>query len=130
MDLQDYEKFKDNETKTVEFENGLTIRYPLGPFQQPVEIPVWIGKVGGEIRAEVRFSLYWKTDSSIDLKFNIKLYEGTSEETNELGGEKSGTVNIPKDMSAELNTKVTNTAESEPRDFVEVKMLFKNDVRG
>ena len=129
MFLQDYEKIKENETKSVDFENGLTIRYPLGPFQPPVEIPVWIEKVGGEIRAEVRFSMYWKTDSSIDLKYNIKLYEGTSEETTELGGEKSGTVNIPKDMTINLNTKVTNTAESEDRDFVEVKMKFKNDKR-
>ena len=129
MILHDYENIKEDEEKTSQFHEGLTITYQLGPFQPPVELPVWIDTVGGEIRGEVRLSMHWKTDSSIDLKYNIKLYEGTSTDTTDLDGEDSDMINIPNDRSVDLDKRVTNTDEREPRDYINLNLHISNKKR-
>ncbi len=131
MELNDEESFASDENDIFKFaDSGIpTTTFQLGPFQQThVELPVWINKLGGEVRGEVRFVLDWKTDSSIDVKFNIKLYEGTSEDTDDLDGEADGTVNIPKDTTKMINAKVTNTDEDD-NDFVHIIMKITNNRR-
>lgn len=131
MILHDYEPepFADDEEKTSVFSvSGIPTTFQLGPFQTHADVPVWIDKVGGEVRGEIRLALDWKTDSSVDVKFNIKLYEGTSEETTDLDGEMSGTVNVPKDTTGLINEKVLNTDEGS-NDFIKLDMTIKNNKR-
>ncbi len=128
MVLHDYEDFGDDEEKTASFNVGVPITYQLGPFDTHVDIPVWIEKVGGEVRGEVLLTLDWKTDSSIDVKYNIKLYEGTSEDTTDLDGEKSGVLNVPKDSLRNLNETVLNTDEGD-NDFIKLEMKITNNRR-
>ncbi|MGD9672554.1 MAG: S8 family serine peptidase [Candidatus Nitrosocosmicus sp.] len=128
MVLHDYEDFGDDEEKTVSFNAGVPQIFQLGPFQTYVDIPVWIDKVGGEVRGEIRLTLDWKTDSSIDVHYNIKLYEGTSEDTTDLDGEKSGLLNVPKDSSRNLNETVLNTDEG-ANDFIKLEMKITNNRR-
>ena len=129
MVLHDYETFANDEEKTVDFSgSGIPTTHQLGPFQTHVDLPVWIDKVGGEIRGEVRLILDWKNDSSVDVKFNIKLYEGTSEDTTDLDGEESGILNIPKDTTGNLSEEVWNTDEGSP-DFIKLNMTIENKKR-
>ena len=74
MDLQDYEPepWANNEVKTVKYDgedpNAPPIKYQVRSFQPIVELPFWSENVGGEIRGEVSRSLFWKADSSVDLR--------------------------------------------------------------
>lgn len=68
MVLHDYEPepFADDEEKTSVFSvSGIPTTFQLGPFQTHSDLPVWIEKVGGEVRGEVRLTLNWKNDSSL-----------------------------------------------------------------
>jgi hypothetical protein len=97
-----------------------------GPFFTHVEIP-WIERDDGdEIRIEVLLILDWRMDSSIDVKWNVKLFEGTSADTDDLDGEGSGTINIPKDTTRPLDVVVTNTEEDDD-DSVELKLKISNN---
>ena len=51
------------------------------------QLPFSSENVGGEIRGEASLSLLWKTDSSVDLRYDIRLYEGETPFTDELNGE-------------------------------------------
>lgn len=130
MNLNDEENFGADETKTSQFfESRIPAIYQLGPFQQThVELLPWINDVGGEVRGEVRFILDWKTDSSVDVSYNIKLYEGTSADTDDLDGEDDGKLNIPKDTIGSFTKKVTNTDEDD-NDFIEIIMKIYNNRR-
>jgi subtilisin family serine protease len=129
MVLHDYETFTDDEEKTSVFSvSGIPTTFQLGPFQTHVDLPVWIDKVGGEVRGEVRLTLDWKNNSSIDVRYNIRLYEGTSEDTTDLDGEITGILNVPKDNTGNLSEKVMNTDENSP-DFIKLDMTIKNNKR-
>ncbi|MDN5846000.1 MAG: S8 family serine peptidase [Candidatus Nitrosocosmicus sp.] len=133
MVLHDYEPdiiatVPDEEKTSVFSVSGIPTTWQVGPFQTHVDIPAWIDKVGGEVRGEVRLALDWKTDSSIDVNFNIKLYEGTSEETDDLDGELTGTLNIPKNTTGLITEKVMNTAE-DSEDFIQLSMTIANNQR-
>jgi len=128
MVLHDYEDFGDDEEKTASFNGGVPATYQLGPFDTHVDIPVWIEKVGGEVRGEIRLTLDWKTNSSIDVNYNIRLYEGTSEDTTDLDGEKSGLLNVPKDGVGNLNETVLNDDEGD-NDFIKLDLKITNNKR-
>ena len=70
----------------------------------------------------------WKTDSSIDVNYNIKLYEGTSEDTTDLDGEKSGLLNVPKDGVGNLKETVLNEDEGD-NDFIKLDLKISNNRR-
>lgn len=133
MVLHDYEPdvivpVPDEEKTSVFSVSGIPTTHQLGPFQTHIGLPVWIDKVGGEVRGEVRLTLDWKNDSSVDVGYNIKLYEGTSEETTDLDGEKSGSLNVKKDTTGFLDDTVLNTDESS-NDFIKLGMTIQNNKR-
>ena len=43
-------------------------------------------------------ALLWKTDSSVDLRYDIRVYEGETPFTDELDVEERGIKNIPQDQ--------------------------------
>jgi hypothetical protein len=86
----------------------------------------YIKKFGGEIRVEARYDLTWSADLSITVACNVKLYEGTSEDTGDLDGERGDIVIVNKDQeNVPLNIHVTNTAE-EDDDYVRLDSLISN----
>lgn len=88
----------------------------------------WEERMGGEIRVEVRLKLDWKTDLSVSVWCNVKLYEGTSESTSDLDGEKTETHNILKDSTKEIKIFVRNDDENDD-DHVDLSLIIANNVQ-
>jgi hypothetical protein len=54
--------------------------------------------MGGEIRIELRFNVDWNMDRSVTVTANAKMYEGTSESTDDLDDEENAVpLIVPKD---------------------------------
>ena len=84
-----------------------------------------IEKMGGEVRVELRLKFDWKLNCSVDMWYEAKLYEGTSEETNDLEDTKAGTINIPKDANVPLTIKLKNT-EFDGGDTADITLNIRN----
>jgi hypothetical protein len=111
MQLKDEENVGDDEfaTRTRNF----IPNYRIGAFSTFAD-GFWAEKMGGEVRAELYFRLNWQMDSSIRIDCNLKLFEGTSEDTSDLDGEKNGTWFVPKDAeNFEIKMFVSNTDEDD-----------------
>jgi hypothetical protein len=131
MDIEDEENIGKNEYAYRTFSpEGTTSSIFLGPiktgpFEPHAEI-TWVEKMGGEIRVEALLIIDWRRDSSVDVKWDIKLFEGTSEDTSDLDGEESGAFTIPKDKTHDLVVFVRNTDEDDD-DSVDFKMKISNN---
>lgn len=124
MKMEDYENFGDNEYATRNFARHSDV----GPYGTHDEIH-WTEKMGGEIRVELVLKIDWRVDLSIDIAWHVKLFEGTSEETSDLDGERSGTHKVPKDAANTLSISVWNTDEDEPQDRADITFDLTNSVR-
>jgi hypothetical protein len=123
-------RIKDAETfGSDEFvDEGVGIRpIYVGP-QHKQDSVTWTRKMGGEIRVEARFDVFWQPDMSVDLSLNVKLFEGTSEDTDDLDGERGTVLHVLKDQeNVPLNIFVRNDAEDDD-DYVDLKLLVSNVV--
>jgi hypothetical protein len=124
MKIEDYENFGDNEHAT----RHMARHSDVGPYGTHDEIH-WTEKMGGEIRVELVLKIDWRVDFSIDVAWHVKLFEGTSEETSDLDGERSGSINVPKDAVKTLSFSVWNTDEDDPEDRADVTIDLTNEVR-
>jgi hypothetical protein len=97
----------------------------VGPTHKQDSAP-WTRKMGGEIRVEAQFDFFWKPDLSVDVAYNVKLFEGTSEDTGDLDGQRGGVVTLLKDQAnVPLNIFVRNDDEDDD-DYVDLKLLLSN----
>jgi len=124
MKIEDYEDFEDNEHAT----RNMARNSVVGPDGTHDEIQ-WTEKMGGEIRVELVLKIDWKIDLSIDIAWHVKLFEGTSEETSDLDGERSGTFKVPKDETKTLSFAVWNSDEDDPEDRADITFELTNAVR-
>jgi hypothetical protein len=124
MKIEDYENFGDNEHAT----RNMARNSDVGPFGTHDEIQ-WTEKMGGEIRIELVLKIDWRIDLSIDIAWHVKLFEGTSEETSDLDGERSGTFKVGKDETRTLSFSVWNTDEDDPEDRADITFELTNSVR-
>ena len=122
--MEDYENFGDNEYATRNFARHSDI----GPYGTHDEV-AWTETMGGEIRVELVLKIDWRIDLSIDIAWHAKLFEGTSEDTSDLDGERSGTFNVPKDAVNTLSIAIWNTDEDEPQDRADITLDLTNSVR-
>jgi hypothetical protein len=125
MNIKDEENWPDDDeyaTRTF-FQNGIQV----GPFGTHAETS-WTERMGGEIRVEVYLRLDWKINSSVDIWYDVKLFEGTSESTSDLDGERSGTVNVARDTTYDLRVFVKNDDEDDD-DHVDLSLLISNSRR-
>lgn len=70
-------------------------------------------RMGGEIRVEFRITLEWN-NGYVNVNHNTKLFEGTSEDTNDLDGEYSSGYNLNNDTWEWRSFTVSNTDEDDP----------------
>jgi hypothetical protein len=99
----------------------------LGPDARQASVP-YTRKWGGEIRVEATFNLTWNADLSITVACNVKLYEGTSEDTNDLDGEQGDIVPVPRDAeNVPMPIFVRNDQEDDD-DHVQLDVLISNFV--
>jgi hypothetical protein len=121
-------RIKDEETfgkdEFVDEQFGVRPLY-VGP-QRKQESVTWTRKMGGEIRVEARFDIFWKPDLSVEVAYNVKLYEGTSEDTGDLDGERGGVMSVFKDHeNIQLNVFLRNEDEDDD-DYVDLKLFVSN----
>jgi hypothetical protein len=124
IEIKDEENFGSDEILHGTF--GVTpVR--LGPLNRQQSVP-YVRKWGGEIRVEVRFDLTWNADLSVTVVSNVKLFEGTSEDTNDLDGEGGDIVTVGKDASnVPMHVYVRNDDEDDD-DHVILDILISNFV--
>jgi hypothetical protein len=82
--------------------------------------------MGGEVRVEMRLRFDWQLDASVNVWYEVKLFEGTSEETNDLEDTKTGTINAPKDQTVPLTLRLVNT-EFDGGDTADINLQISND---
>ncbi len=92
------------------------------------ETATYVKKFGGEIRVEATYDLTWNADLSVTVACRVKLYEGTSEDTDDLDGEGGDITSVFKDQqNVALNVRVSNTDEDDD-DYVQLDSLISNFV--
>ncbi len=121
MKLSDYEVFGANERRTIPFEQEATL--DDNQLQQLLEV---IEAVGGEVRGELDMDARLLGNGDVRLKGSIRLYEGTSETSEDLDGERYFSFIVKKGMTVSFDRKVVNTDEGDPEDYVRVSMTCKN----
>ena len=84
------------------------------------------GRAGGEIRVEVLLTLTLRpNDLSVVVSYLIKLFEGTSESTNDLDGQVEGSGVVGKDRTVEIRAKRVKN-DDEGGDWADVIMNVVN----
>lgn len=124
MWLKDEENWPDDDEYATRY--NLFPVFRIGAFSTHAE-GGWTEKMGGEVRAEVSIKLDWDMrDSSVNVWCNVKLFEGTSEDTGDLDGEKTEVHNIPKDTIQEIRIFVRNDDEDDD-DHVDLSLIVSNN---
>ncbi|SDW68424.1 Tetratricopeptide repeat-containing protein [Amycolatopsis xylanica] len=129
IEMNDDETFGDDH-----FSDHKYWELPVGPGHTVHQISFTRGW-GGELRVEMTLTaLYNPDDLSVGLQFAGKLYEGTSEQTDDLGGTAGNFWTIPKDAikttraadGRELKIKITNTEDDVDDDYIEFAFTITN----
>lgn len=77
---------------------------------------------------EAKFDRTWNADLSISVACGVKLYEGTSEDTNDLDGERGDIVQVPRDaVNVPMPIFVRNDQEDDD-DHVQLDAFISNFV--
>jgi hypothetical protein len=119
---------KDEETFEDEFatRSKLFKVYRIGAFSTH-EQDGWKEKMGGEIRVELSISLDWQMiDSSVNVTCNLKLFEGTTENTDDLDGEKTQTFNIQKNVIDQTCQMFVSNTDENDDDHVDLVLKISN----
>ena len=84
----------------------------------------FVGKCGGELRIELSVEVRQLDSGAITVSGRALLFEGTSEETHDLDGQRSFNQTINANTSGDVNFRVNNTDEG--GDFADIAMHFVN----
>ncbi len=87
-----------------------------------------IGRCGGEVRVEVRFTFSRAAGGAVSVSGNLKLYEGTSTSTSDLDGQANVSGTVAANGSGTLSKRVNNTDEG--GDWADVKIVVTNSFLG
>ena len=99
----------------------------IGPLHRH-HVADYVVKWGGEIRVEAHYELTWNPDLSVTVDCNVKLYEGVTEDTDDLDGERGASITIFKDQQdVPLTIFVGNDAEGDD-DYVRLTTFISNFV--
>jgi hypothetical protein len=123
MNLKDEENFGSDEFAT---RTKLFRVFRVGAFYTHEE-DGWTEKMGGEVRAELSLRIDWQlVDSSVNVTCNLKLFEGTSEDTNDLDGEATQTFNIQKDVIDQECKMFVRNDDEDDDDHVDLVLKISN----
>jgi hypothetical protein len=122
MNLKDEENFGSDEFAT---RTKLFRLYRIGAFFTHEE-DGWTEKMGGEVRAELSMKLDWQMDLSVHVFCTLKLFEGTSEDTSDLDGEKSQLFVIEKDAIDKPCTMFVRNDDEDDDDHVNLVLKISN----
>jgi hypothetical protein len=83
-------------------------------------------KWGGECRVELTLNGQRLDNNDVRVDGNVKLFEGTSEDTGDLDGQENFSFIVPKGRTVEDSRRVVN--EDEGGDFADVGMTVSNSL--
>lgn len=118
MNITDSETFGSDEHNSLS-RNGLLLLEASAPERQVLTV----GKCGGEVRIELRVN-YKQAVGGVQIRANAKLYEGTSENSNDLDGESNFDGFVPNGQSRPFDFRVDNTDEG--GDFATMRLVVSN----
>ncbi len=117
--MLDHETFGSNETKTVQSSGIFTL-----DDAKPSNSLFFIGKCGGEMRVELSVLVQQTTNGNIKASGKALLFEGTSENTGDLDGQKSFSQDINANTTGRIEFRVNNTDEGD--DYADIFLEFIN----
>ncbi len=115
----DHETFGSNETKTEQQDRSAVVGEDA-----PADLMYMETRVGGELRIELRLIAQALPNGNVRIRGNVKLYEGTSETSNDLDGEKAFSTLVPANAYSSKDVTITN--QDEGGDYANISMHFGN----
>ena len=121
MYVVDDETFGSNEAGTAQM-----TRVAIVTDDQPSDVMHLEKGVGGEVRVELDLNAVALSNGDVRVEGDAKLYEGTSEQTMDLDGQRLFTVLVPRDRFVSRHVTIRNDAEG--GDFANIVLNFSNRV--
>ncbi|ADB33229.1 LGFP repeat protein [Kribbella flavida DSM 17836] len=90
----------------------------------PQGVMTLVGVAGGEVRVEVVADAAVRPDGSVRVGVNVKLFEGTSETTDDLDGVRSTSQVVPRDQVVQIPINIRN--DDEGGDHAEISLVISN----
>ena len=119
MALTDHETFGSNERSDASQWGEVLVMNDM-----PQEVMKLIDGAGGEMRVEVILVGQARNNGDVKISGKALLYEGTSEQTNDLDGDEPIEIIVPCDGFRSYSLTVNN--EDEGGDFADVTLTFSN----
>jgi uncharacterized protein with LGFP repeats len=120
MNIQDHENFGSNEHAAGERNNETVLTS-----DNPAQVMEFVMRMGGEIRVELRVNAQVLLSGDVRVQCRADLFEGTSENTDDLDGVEEHTFIVPRDGSVSPNFRVRNTDEGDD-DFADISLHLVN----
>lgn len=120
MDITDDETFGSNEHNSADQQVDVFISS-----KQPRNVMNFVGKCGGEVRVEMTLNASATTEGDIQVSGDIKLYEGTSEDSDDLDGTTPIHFSVPHDDIIN-NLPLTVRNSDEGGDFANIVLTINN----
>lgn len=119
MDITDDEFWADNEHAHVERRDERWV-----DSWDPQSVMQLVGKAGGEVRVELAATAAMRPDGSARVQIEVKMFEGTSEESSDLDGTRSTTVVVNADQIVQVPIRINN--DDEGGDFADISLVISN----
>jgi hypothetical protein len=120
MDITDDETFGSNEHGSADGQSDMFISN-----KQPRVFMKLIGKAGGEVRIELSLNASATTEGDIQISGDAKMFEGTSEESDDLDGTTPVNFTVPRDeIIPNMPIHVSN--QDEGGDFADITLTVSN----
>jgi hypothetical protein len=119
MQITDDESFAANEHGTASM-----TREAIVSADSPQPLMHMQKGVGGEVRVELDLSAQALSNGNVRVLTDAKLFEGTSEQTSDLDGERTQEIVVLKNKAAALHIDIAN--DDEGGDHAEIDVNFAN----
>lgn len=119
MDLTDDETFGSNEHGHAERRDERWV-----DSWDALAVMELVAKAGGEMRVELSATAAVRPDGSVRVSVDIKLFEGTSEETRDLDGRRSTTQLVPAGGIVQIPIRINN--DDDGGDFADISLTISN----
>lgn len=119
IDITDDETFGSNEHGQVDRRDERWV-----DSWDPQGVMTLIGVAGDEVRVELRADAAVRPDGSVRVGVNVKLFEGTSDTTDDLDGERSINQIVPVDQVVQIPIQIKN--DDEGGDHAEISLVISN----
>lgn len=120
MRIKDDESWPQSDEYANRSVSGVVLLDDANPQRQILDV----GRCGGEVRVEARFTFARASGGAVAVTGDLRLYEGTSESSNDLDGQASMNGTVAANAGVTLRRRVDNADEG--GDWAEVSLQIQN----